>query len=259
MLKFQYVVNLGLATVFAVPAVTLGARQNESLETTLQRTLAALEELAGVEKRLQARDASAIVDAVAATEAPAPALAARPGANDAALEKLRDEVAGLQRRIDTLQAPAPAGEGTGSVPAAALDAPRPPPTVGLDPEQLARLAESRRPARPAPAPSNAPKTRFEKQGYTADAARLGRALYRESRFDEALAAFESCGADAESRYWRARCLEKIGRVADAMTAYQALADDATAAPWSQRAASDLEFVRWRANAAVPKNDGASRK
>jgi tetratricopeptide (TPR) repeat protein len=258
-LKFQYIVNLGLATVLAVPAVTLGARQNESLETTLQRTLAALEELAGVEKRLEARDGNAIGEAVRLTETPAPALATVPGRDDAALDKLRDEVAGLQRQLDSLQAPASPNDDA-SVPAAPIFVdPRQPPTVGLDGEQLARLADSRRPIRVASSSTAGSKTAFEKHGYTADAAKLGRALYRESRFDEALASFEDCGSDPESRYWRARCLEKVGRIADALTAYQALAQDAAAAPWSQRAASDLEFVRWRATAAAAKDDGAPRK
>ena len=98
MLKFQYIVNLGLATVLAVPAVTLGAGQNESLETTLQRTLAALEELAGVEKRLEARDGTAIGEAVRLTETPAPALAAAPGGDDDALDKLREQVLQLSFR-----------------------------------------------------------------------------------------------------------------------------------------------------------------
>src|SRR5688572_21265198 len=281
MLKFQYVVNLGLATVLAVPAVTLGARQNESLETTLQRTLAALEALAGVEKRLEARDGTAIGETVRLTETPAPALATAPGGDDHALDRLRDEVAGLQRHLDSLQASAIAsGDANGaaiplpksiaaeSIPAestaaatipALLADPRQPATVGLDAEQLARLADSRRPIRAASSTTAGSKTAFEKHGYTADAAKLGRALYRESRFDEALASFEDCGTDPELRYWRARCLEKVGRIADALTAYQALAQDAAAAPWSQRAASDLEFVRWRATAAAAKDDGAPRK
>jgi tetratricopeptide (TPR) repeat protein len=254
-LKFQYVVNLGLATVLAVPAVTLGAQQNESLEQTLQRTLAALEELAGIEKRLQERDASAIGEAVRLTEAPPPAAA--PGTNDAALEQLRADVAGLQHQLDSLESPSAVAE-TPSTAEVAQDGSSPAPTVGLTPEQLTKLVE-RRPLVTPPADTKRNKVAFEKKGYTADAAKLGRALYRENRFEEALAAFEAAGADPESRYWRGRCLERSGRVADALAAYETLAQDAAAAPWSQRAASDLEFVRWRAGKGPAKDQGGKSK
>ena len=103
MLKFNYALNLGLATLLVVPAVTLGSGGEDSLEATLQRTLKALDQLAAVEQRLQSGDASAIHTVIAATEAPLPTPAEEPGARDALLETLRHDVARLQGETERLE------------------------------------------------------------------------------------------------------------------------------------------------------------
>ena len=61
----------------------------------------------------------------------------------------------------------------------------------------------------------------------------------------------------EAQYWRARCLEKLGRTADAIVAYgqvSALPDAGFAA---ERAKEDLEFLQWRLefDKSRPKTEG----
>jgi hypothetical protein len=262
MLKFQYAINLGLATVLVVPAVTLGAGENPSLEQLLSRTVAALEELAGIERRLHERDPAAIHDALQWTEAPLALPSADPGARDELLTGLRGEVARLQRDVDrlgesaveeALDAPAGADE-LAPEGARPEDAPRPA-TVGLDEGARRWLGSRPRPApevvaappTSAPAPEAAPpgaKRAFEAEGYAADALKLGRAHYRQGRYEVALETFRAL-ADAEGQYWKARCLEKLGRSADAIAAYGAVIAREDAGYLAERAAEDLDFLQWR--------------
>ncbi len=266
MLKFNYALNLGLATLLVVPAVTLGSGGEDSLEATLQRTLKALDQLAAVEQRLQSGDASAIHTVIAATEAPLPTPTEEPGARDALLETLRHDVARLQGETERLE--------NAALPTAAPSAPTQAPTnapasapveiaatTGLDDSFRARLAAGKPTSAPrAPAattPTTAPATTpvatpaseasraFEQPGYAADALRLGRACYRQGRYTEALAAFELRLDDAECSYWRARTLEKLGRETEAIAGFGAVVARKDAGSLAERAREDLEFLQWR--------------
>ena len=48
-----------------------------------------------------------------------------------------------------------------------------------------------------------------------------------------------------SRYWRARCLEKLNRNDEALSAYAELVADPAAGDIALRAGEDLDFLRWR--------------
>jgi tetratricopeptide (TPR) repeat protein len=267
MLKFQYAINLGLALVLGVPAVTLGVQANEPLEVTLRRTIDALDQLASIEERLHERDASAIHDVLRATEAPVAVNAQDPGADDQLLGDLRQQVESLQREVGELERVAPLP--TVRVPSPHLvtedfNAPPSTPTVGLDDSARRLLASApqvgKRVNTGAPVPTDAVSTTsdkraFEPEGYAADAVTLGRAYYRQGRFDQALATFETAGKNADALYWRARSLEKLARNADALAAYAevlALPDGGAAA---ERAKEDLEFLRWRIDFETPKARG----
>lgn len=266
MLKFNYALNLGLATLLVVPAVTLGSGGEDSLEATLQRTLKALDQLAAVEERLQNGDATAIPTVLAATEAPLPAPAEDPGARDTLLENLRHDVARLQSETEQLESRAtsvvpPSSAPTtntvtaNSVTTTATEVPAA--TTGLDDALRAQLARTSgasaaptsSPAAATPAsnsPANAANTRaFEAAGYAADALRLGRACYRQGRYTEALAAFEQRLEDVECAYWRARTLEKLGRDTEALAGYSAVIARKDAGTHAERAREDLEFLQWR--------------
>lgn len=265
MLKFNYFVNLGLATLLVVPAVTLGARQNEPLEQTLRRTLAALDQLAAVEERLAKGDATAISAVLAATEPPLPTPAERPEARDELLGTLRESVALLQGEIELAEGGTTARSGLPVSPSSTTDEPvqvTPAPTTGLDEATRRLLAPRTSPVvqgptstPPAVAPSATSRTStsasttaqrsFEAEGYAADALRLGRALYRQSRYAEALSTFERQPNDPECGYWRARTLEKLGREAEAITAYGAIAAMENAGVHGTRAKEDLDFLEWR--------------
>jgi tetratricopeptide (TPR) repeat protein len=260
MLRFNFAINAALGTLLVTPALTLGVQHNDSLEATLKRTVASLEELGRIERRLRERDPSAIADAVNATE---PALATSNGdgsARDAALSDLRGVVSKLQGELDELENRATPQQLTQVARIPTLDvAPesvqptKADLTVGLDDALRRRLGERPRPLMVETArsvstnteqlSSNA-KTAFESESYAADALRLGRAHYRQGEFEKALAALES-GQDAESLYWKARCLEKLGRDADAIKAYNAVIALPDGGYSSQRAKEDLEFLEWR--------------
>jgi tetratricopeptide (TPR) repeat protein len=261
MMKFQYAVNLGLATVLVVPAVTLGIGQNDALEVTLRRTVEALDQLAAIEQRLHDRDPGAIHDALRFSEAALEVPADRPQARDELLVGLRGEVARLQRESEALEARAATPQSTPVLP--------PPPelevsptaqgpaTLGLDDAARRKLSVRAKPV-VAPAsldtvpqlesaspPAREPKQAFEADGYAADAFRLGRAYYRQGRFDLALQSFEADATNPEAMYWRARALEKLGRNADAIAAYGRVIALPEPGFCGERAKEDLEFLQWR--------------
>jgi len=260
MLRFNFAINAVLGTLLVTPALTLGVQHNDSLEATLKRTAASLEELGRIERRLRERDPSAIADAVNATE---PALATSNGdgsARDAALGDLRGVVSKLQSELDELENKATPQQLTqiARIPTFDVAPENTQPskaelTVGLDDALRRRLGERPRPLmveatrsasnKSEPLTSQS-KTAFESENYAADALRLGRAHYRQGEYDKALAALES-GQDAESLYWKARCLEKLAREADAIKAYNAVIALPDGGYSSQRAKEDLEFLEWR--------------
>lgn len=260
MLRFNFAVNAVLGTLLVTPALTLGVQHNDSLEATLKRTVASLEELGRIERRLRERDPSAIADAVNATEAPLATSNGDGSARDAALSDLRGVVSKLQGELDELENKATPQQLTQVARLPTLDiAPesmqptKADLTVGLDDALRRRLGERPRPlmvestrsvATKTEQLSTNAKTAFEGETYAADALRLGRAHYRQGEYDKALAALES-GQDAESLYWKARCLEKLGREADAIKAYNAVIALPDGGYSSQRAKEDLEFLEWR--------------
>ena len=101
------------------------------------------------------------------------------------------------------------------------------PTTGLD-ESTRKILGAITPPNLHAAPSIDPvvretkaedePVRYEAEGYTADALRLARVHYKQARYSKAL---EVLAGDEgpEPTYWRARCLERLGRYDEALEAY----------------------------------------
>lgn len=261
MMRFQYAINAALGALLVTPALTLGVQHNDSLQAALSRTVASLEELGRIEQRLRQRDPSAIADTLRATEAPLATSTDNAGARDEALADLRGVVGRLQHNVDELEnkaSPQTLAQLTRgpllerapeSAPTSAADL-----TVGLDDALRRRLGERVRPVLPEPArvaatkderaPKRSERTAFEGESYAADTLRLGRALYRQGEYLKAFENFEAA-TDAESLYWKARCLEKLERDAEAIAAYNKVIELPDGGYSTQRAKEDLEFLQWR--------------
>ena len=249
-------VPAALAAIFVVPAVAWQEGSTASLQEALQRTVAALEALAGLGERIAGGDRQAVPQLLAATE---PALGEEPSPGEA-LTQLRGEVAALEIELDGLHAAMPGATPghTGARLPSEQDSVLPL-TTGLDDATRALLADpppvaaesgplgpslQDPPAQTGPGRAST-KRSFEEPGYAADPFRLARAYYRQGQWEQALALLAEPSANPEEAYWRARCLDKLGRFDEAVAAYEALAADPGGGTHAQRAREDLEFLRWR--------------
>lgn len=245
MLKFTQAINVAVAGVLLVPAVTLQGDAAQTLRESLERTLAALETLAGIERHLQAGAPEGVAQALEHTEPPLVLAADDPEARDRLLESLRAEVGGLEAALERAEhgsassgSPAP-----GAVPRATSAT-----TTGLDDGLRELLAGQGREARAlfVPPPTEGPeqKLALEEQGFTADPLRLAQAYYRKGQFSEAVAVLEKHGHGAEALYWKARSLEKLGEHEAAVRTYRAVAEAPDAGALASRALEDIEFLEW---------------
>jgi len=252
-MKHGFAIHSVLAAVLVVPAVTLETQHPQSLEENLLRTVRALESLAGIEEVVQSGAPEAIELVLEWTEPPIAGAQPEAQEQELLLVALRDDVSRLQSEFDLTQPSAaelPVIEG--------IDYPEPdrsrplPPTTGLD-DNTRKLLAKIQPPRATAAGTATEVTRgasdegplaFEPEGYTADALRLARVHYKQARFAEAL---EILAAEkgAESTYWRARCLERLGRHQEALKAYGAVIALPDAGSFAQRAQEDSEFLQWR--------------
>jgi tetratricopeptide (TPR) repeat protein len=246
MMKHNFAVGVALALAVVLPTAALGKQAPETLQQALERTIAALEQLAGIEQRLARHDAGAIRDAIASTEPALTVPANKPQARDEQLDALRHDVVALQGALDgDMRAGEPAAKPSAhdSQPPSTSSAA----TTGLD--------EATRRALGAPASAEqqidgalgsapAPKRTFEPRGYSADPLELGRALYRREKFGQALVQFESQGTAIEATYWKARCLERLNKTSDAIAAYKQVIASPSAGPLAARAKDDLDFLTW---------------
>jgi tetratricopeptide (TPR) repeat protein len=248
-----------LAALFVVPAVALQDGSASSLEDSLRRTVLALEALAGLGERIEGGEQEAVGQLLAATEAPLDDEAQA----SQALSQLRGEVAALEIELDALHAAVP-GALPGHTGARPVDERGLPliPTVGLDDQARALLGAAAGSASDGsatapvaggaagtgagqPAGAARPKRSFEEPGYTADPLRLAKALYRQGRWEQALSVLDGRATQPEAAYWRARCLDKLGRFDEAAAGYEALVADPEGGEHARRAREDLEFLRWR--------------
>lgn len=107
--------------------------------------------------------------------------------------------------------PNPSGSGTDPVDPAASD-----PTPAVEEDQAAEIA-------------------FAK----------ARAAYFAGRYDTALTEFEAGPDDARHHYWRARTLEQLDRLDEALALYDLVVADPAAGDLAQKAEGDADFLRWK--------------
>lgn len=257
MLRFQTAIAGLLAPVLVVP-VFLGQGSIATLQDALAGTLRALEVLKGLEQRLQTDPAATLGLILSATEAPAGEEVQR----DRRLDSLRNEVNLLQMELDAMLSPVLGADGAvqgalgtrlaledpgtpGATPAAGI-------TTGLDDSLRALLSGARPLPRdgspsvegPGSAPASGAGEPAAEGAYTADPLRHGITCYRAGRYAEAwnlLAPLE----DAPALYWKARTLERLERLDEAVTTMERAIAKGGAAPELRRAQTDLEFLIWK--------------
>jgi len=98
---------------------------------------------------------------------------------------------------------------------------------------------------------------LEPEGFIADVVRQGRLYFRAQRYAEAFTVLEMSD-DPEAAYWLARCLERLGRIDEAIEALRALIADERASTLADRARRDLEFITWKRDFLERKSRGDGR-
>lgn len=246
-MRASYVTHLLLCALLAVPAITLQDQDPRSLRGALEATILTLEEWTRVEARVALRDPAAIGEVLELTEPPIAEAMSR----DAELERLRRDVSALEMRLEIREqaSDVPAHEGVNG-PVLQVPGRR---TTGLDDAQRSSLAQAEpRPTAGAPAPARTggPAVALEPSGYAADPLRLASACYRAGEYEKALEALAN-RKDSGGRYWRARNLERLGRIEEAMAELEQVSKTGDDAELASRAKEELEFLRWRAGLKIP--------
>ncbi len=241
MLKFTYIANLGILGMFAVPPALQGSG-SFGLEKALDETVAALDQLTQTQTVISAGDYTAVDDLLFSTEPPI----AEPQEATAIKNKRRDEVSRLQMALDTLESdyvlPPISTESVGIK--------EPKPNTGLTDEQRNEIGGILVPVpggkQTAEILTEEGTASFERAGFTADYARHGRAYYRAGRCEEGIALLRHAPAeDAEAVYWRGRCLERVGKLNEAVEAYSKVIENPRAGSLADRPQDDSDFVEWK--------------
>lgn len=222
MMKFGFALNAFVGVLLVVPAVTMADGGNGGLEEALDRTIRGIEDLSGLQKRIEKGDRAAIALVKNAVDAPS----ADPRAEEAKLAELRREVSRLQMIHDGI---AP-DDVQAAKRARALD------PVAIDPKL---------PKPDAPLAITANLKAYETAGFSADPIKQGEAYYHAGRYADALKALEVAGEDPRALYWTGRSLEKQGKVEDAMATYTKIAALPNTGWVGDRARADLDFLNWK--------------
>ncbi|MEZ5977616.1 MAG: hypothetical protein R3F34_05290 [Planctomycetota bacterium] len=273
MLKAMLPLSTAFGLLYAVPTVVQD--QPRTLQTALGDTVRALEVLRGFQSETEG---SFDVDTVRyVTEEPL----GSPDERVARLDQLNVELQRMQAHLELLHAGAlPAGAPLDLT----YDRPLVP-TVGLGDGELTRLVlttkrqaianmvggEDSLPTVPIVGPRPTTGDASATQGpLPVDAGDVGatevpdensvpapaprddsmsfakaRAAFFAGQYDAALAGFEAGADDARNAYWRARCLDQLGRLDEALALYDRVASDVNAGDLVERAKSDADFLRWK--------------
>lgn len=279
MMKSIGTVQLALATVFVVPAVTGQDQGVHSLQSQLSATLNSLDYLSDLRDRAATGDKGAIGAIVATTETPR-----KPErAGGTYLESLRNDLARLRFQLDRLlgnpseveaimqlpggvvrslglagapaapSATAPAPGGT--TPNGTTGASRPPlappgfdvlqVSGGMSPAMLQQINSELLPLDSVTESARrrgAEAIALEGAGYVAAPTRLGRLYVRRGRAAEAITILEPAPTSPARTYWLARAYQSLERYEDAADLYRSLLNDPAAADFQHQAERDLKFV-----------------
>lgn len=268
MMRFTLAKSVVCAGLLVVPAVTPQSGPGGGVVKALRDTVAALESLAGLRGRVESGDASAVEDVLAATEPPIHGARVR----DEFLVTLREEVSGLRMLAEELAFDPTADAGAARPGAGASNAGTPEwlgpppghpsaaiPTIGIDDSIREAIRSYPVPlAKLSPRATVRPGVRaLEPEGFIADVVRQGRLYFRAKRYAEAFTVLETSD-DPEAAYWLARCLERLGRIDEAIEALRALIADERASTLADRARRDLEFITWKRDFLERKSRGGGQ-
>jgi len=258
MMKLQAGLSAGLAVLLVAPSGLIDDRSLQKLEGALDQTTRAIEVLTGLRERQHGDVEPALLRKL--TEDPILDERGR----DERLQGLRNDVGLLQSELDALEgggqatAPsAPDAPAASGAPDTSPVAPPAPPgavdlpvvTTGFDDgvrHLLASLPDTPAAHAPqAPAPSAAaPPAHAESEDYSADPVLEARACLFAGRYERGLQLVEPRKSDPEALYWKARLLEKLGRLDESIDTLQSVAK-LTDGPAKERAETDLEFLEWQ--------------
>ena len=276
MMKHQTTLVTGLAVIFVVPPMAFDQDQLKALEDALAGTVRSLEVLSGLEERAMTDPETTGALVISATEAPFLAEEAL----DQRLGSLRRQVSLLQMEVDAIENPgvlatAKPLDGTravaapnatslspavGAIPPAATN--NAPVFTGLDESMRTMLRTGARslntpvsrPTTPATSkPGHRPAT-IEKDSYSADALGQAKACYHAGRYADALLLLEN-RTDTTSLYWKSRCFTQLDRFDEAITALTSIVESAGDTYEGRRAATDLDFARWKKSFSEKLPDG----
>ncbi len=285
MMKTTYATNLAAATLLVVPALALGTDAGSGLRSALADTIRSIEALSGLSEDVTQGQTGALSRVRMMTEAPILDGESR----DEYLVTLRREVGQLRMReelglpagiatapnqtsdnsaVSSAKAPvspvptvpnAAAGSSPATpIPVQTTASIQAPPSVqgsvttGLDDRLRLSLSGQARAAE-----NNTPRisVALEADGFSADPLLEAQANYRSQDYGRALALLAATAPNSETSWWRGRCLEKLGRLPEALSIYESIvntelgeqaSDDERAAHTRvlPRAQRDIEFLRW---------------
>jgi hypothetical protein len=252
MLRFTTLANFGMVGALIAPAAFQEVSTVKEMESSLRATDHALRTLESIQEQLQAKDYHGIDSILKATEGPMGGDRER----SQLMDQLRREIGELEFQLQELNAPITLPH-LKEDPTEVMrndpeteDAMGTVATIGLSVEQLTEVGNTG-PLTPggdgtelAIRPQADGRYRFEKQGFSADPIRQGRAFYRAAEYSEALRLFEGMAGEVEADYWIGRTLERMGRHQAALTAYMRVISNEDAGTFGERATSEREFLNW---------------
>jgi len=233
MMKSHSILTGGLAAFFVLP---LFAQDQvlRTLENALFGTNHAIDSLGKIQERIQLDPLAGIDLILAATETPQLEERER----DRRLQELRDEVNALQMRYDSMRMASDPNRV--SLPVEQV------PTTGLSPDLRDQLLRSRglAPEGADLLPRHAARVLPEGPDYSADSIAQARTYYRLRRYQEGLTTLRNVGDDPIGLYWRARCLEKLDRLEEAIRVLERVVELAPESHEGKRAKTDIDFLTW---------------
>ncbi len=249
MLKFMHLFNFGVVGALVVPAALQDSSGAGQLERAIVATEHSIQALGQVEAQIAAGEYSAVDAILGATEAPFGGARER----STLVDQLRRDIGELENQVQQLEIP-DGLEHLTQDPTQGLvmtTTPQGAPgvaTTGLSQAERDEVAEIWPPIPGIDGTGNVRKKgetfTFEKQGFSVDPIRQGRAYYRASRYKEALRLFETGAGEPEADYWTGRALERLGRTEEAIAAYTLVVDNEEAGALIERARMDRDFALW---------------
>ena len=263
MLKHVASVNIALAGLFVLPGLAEPQDPSQGLAAQLDATVASIDYLGEIVRRIEAREQDALPLLLGATEP------SRLGElqSEARLVTLRGDVSRLRLALDRMleqlgidpNIPGIPGPGSSrSTGRSATDTrvPRSPddwnagslaPTVGLQAGQASNLKSVLPPLEtvtPESQRRGGEPLRLEQTDFTADAVRQGKLLFRANRHAEAIQLLQGRKGNHEAQYWLAQALRAMDRAPEALELLRQLSENADAGPFARYAKSDLEFIEF---------------